>query len=99
MNELLILEQKGLKSLGNARISMRRPVCKHMRMEKSAIRIVYVAFLPITASDPLLTPTGFWSGKDGIAQGRGAPTPTAFFSYGGVDFAHTFAPMLFDLFP
>ncbi len=42
---------------------------------------------------PLLTPTGFRSGKDGTAQGRGILVPTAFFSYGGVVFAYTFAPI------
>ena len=35
------------------------------------------------SSDPLLTPTGFWSGEDRIAQGRGILRPTAFFSRGG----------------
>ena len=62
-------------------------------MEKPAIRIVYIVFLPITASDPLLTPTGFRSGKDEIAQGRGILAPTAFFSYGCVIFTHTLAPI------
>ena len=62
-------------------------------MEKPAIRIVYVVFSLFPASDPLLTPTGFRSGKDGTAQGRGIMRPTAFFSYGCVVFAHTFAPI------
>ena len=62
-------------------------------MEKSSIRIVYVAFSPFPRSDPLLTPTGFRSGKDGIAQGRGIMLPTAFFSYSCVDFTHMFAPI------
>ena len=66
-------------------------------MEKTAIRIVYVRFSPIPASDPLLTPTGFRSGKDGIAQGRGTHCSTASFRYGCVDFTHTLAPISFPM--
>ena len=47
-------------------------------MEKSAIRIVHIVFLPFPRSDPLLTPTGIWSGKDRAAQSRGIMRPTAF---------------------